>query len=68
MSKEGDIIQIKVESESRPGTFYDVELDLDNDSATCTCPDHQYRKRACKHIKQVLEETLKGSIKINLTK
>ena len=37
------------------GTDYDVAVDASTGEFTCTCPDHQYRKRACKHIRRLIE-------------
>lgn len=47
-----------VESKSRIGTVYIVDLD-DDGKPGCSCHDFMCRNRACKHIKAVLEDTAK---------
>lgn len=39
---------VQVESESIPGEYYDVDLS----ALTCSCPDYQYRRDICKHIRR----------------
>lgn len=42
----------RVRSETRLGIWYDVVLSLDPDGpAWCSCPDHEFRRRECKHIR-----------------
>lgn len=48
----GDDIYV-VASESRPNTFYTVDLR----NRTCSCPHFTIRKKECKHIKFVDKET-----------
>jgi hypothetical protein len=49
----------KVESQSRPGVFYFIDLE----KKTCTCPEFQYRMKPiggiCKHINFVDESVQK---------
>jgi len=39
-----------MQSESDPDILYKVMHE--NGEFFCTCPDHQFRKRECKHIKK----------------
>ena len=41
------------ESSSHKGIFYEVLKAGNNYS--CTCPGHKYRKKICKHIKEIVE-------------
>lgn len=45
-------------SDDEPGLMYDVPADL----AHCQCPDHKYRKTACKHIRVCRSLKTKGLI------
>jgi hypothetical protein len=40
----------RVRSEMHPGIWYDVALDPSG-TGWCSCPDHEYRRRECKHIR-----------------
>lgn len=54
-----------VKSESDKAKMYEVTLFTDTYSFVCECPDHQYRQRDCKHIKQV-DSFLKGNKSTNV--
>lgn len=43
----------RVESDSKPGLFYDVTVFKDNRGTTCSCPAWKYRGRTCKHILRI---------------
>ena len=42
-----------IPSHKIPGTYYTVTMFADGD-ARCTCPDATYRRRQCKHQRQVI--------------
>ena len=51
----GELVVWKVESQSKPGTIYDVTLERDGwPSDSCSCEDCRVRHMECKHIKAAL--------------
>ena len=51
----GELVVWKVESQSKPGTIYDVTLTADGwPSDSCSCEDCRVRHMECKHIRAAL--------------
>ena len=51
----GELVVWKVESQSKPGTIYDVTLERDGwPSDSCSCEDCRVRHQECKHIRAAL--------------
>lgn len=42
---------LRVPSDSQPGGFYEIVVTASG-RATCSCPDHQHRRRTCKHMRR----------------
>ncbi len=46
-----------IPSHKVPGTYYTVRVHA-NRGTSCTCPDATYRRRQCKHGRQVIAEAI----------
>lgn len=42
--------QMTIESFTNPGVSYHIHVD-GGVAQSCSCPDHQFRKRCCKHLR-----------------
>ncbi len=50
-------VTMKSQSSNR---YYFVEIDETNHATDCQCPDRQYRRHTCKHMRQLDEQLSKS--------
>ena len=54
-----------IPSHKIPGTYYRVMVFADGDTR-CTCPDATYRRRQCKHQRQVIAGAIPPARRLSL--